>query len=192
MRELTSIAISLTFLIISCEGRAVKTSSLLHENIDTVLVTDNSFLYFKTLSDTSFLAVWGSNIERPNYDTLPMFPSGYPMLYWYNKDVICVRQSCGTSCFFSYVFPIRSSIIKKIMYPMAYDSVRNLIVYTDNEDSKVFLTIENVLTGEKRDIIEKYKPGPFPGCAIDSIKFTTSGLYVKWTNANSQMKESIF
>lgn len=191
MRELTSMVISLTLIIMSC-GRAVKTSSLVWENIDTILVTDSSFLYLKTLSDTSFLAVWGSDIKKPNFDTLPMFPSGYPMLYWYNKDIICVRQGCGTSCFFSYVFPIYSNTIKKIMYPMAYDTTKNLIAYTDSEDTKVFLTIENVLTGEKRDIIETYEPGPFPGYSIDSIKFTTRGLYVKWSDANSQIKESIF
>ena len=167
----------------------------LHADLnEIVLFSSNIFLFYKHASIDSFLVVWGSGeYNKVQYDTLPMFAVGPPLLEWYNEDAICLRQGCGSPCFFAYILLFKTGEIKRYMYPLAYDIPNNLIAYaSDNYDSKTFLWVENLLTGEKREIIEDYLPGPYSGLSIESINFNHSGLFVKWRNSQNRIQEKVF
>jgi len=161
---------------------------------DTVLMSNNIFLVYKHESIDSFQVKWGKANNNMVYcDTLPIFPSGLPILTWHNDYAICLTQGCGTDCFFAYILLLQTSEIKTYMYPLAYDTANNLIAYAnDNYNSKTFLFVENFLTGEKREITEDYLPGPHSGDAIDSINFIQNGLFVKWRDSQDKIKEKIF
>jgi hypothetical protein len=160
---------------------------------EIVLFSNNTFLFYKHISFDSFMAVWGNvKYDKIQYDTLHMFPIGPPLLEWHNEDAICLRQGCGTDCFFAYILLFKTSEIKTYMYPLAYDTTNNLIVCAGNYDSKVFLVVENFLTGEKREIIEDYLPFGHSGYAIESIIFNQSGLFVKWRDSQNNLKEKVF
>jgi len=159
---------------------------------DTVLLSNNIFLVYKHVSIDSFQVKWGK-VNNMNYcDTLSVFPGGLPVLAWHNDNAICLTQGCGTDCFFAYILLFKSSEIKKYMYPLAYDTVNNFIACAGDYDSKVFLHVENFLTGEKREIIEDYLPYPHSGHAIESIHFNQNRLFVKWRNSHNKIKEKIF
>lgn len=160
---------------------------------EIVLFSDKTFLFYKHLSADSLLVIWGNTkYGQVQYDTLPMFPIGPPLYEWSNDEVICLRQSCGTACFFAYVMLFRSGEIKQYMYPLAYDVAMNRIAYSGSDNPDVLLVIEDLLTGNKKEIMASYKPGVLSAHSIDSIKFTAKGLYVKWLDINSKHIEKIF
>jgi len=166
----------------------------LYSNLnDTVLLSKNIFLVYEHVSIDSFRTKWGKvNNVMVYCDTLPIFASGLPILAWHNNNTICLTQGCGTDCYFAYILLFKTGEIKTYMYPLAYDTANNIIVCAgDNYDSKVFLVVENFLTGEKKEIIEDYLPGP-PGYAIESINFNQSGLLVKWRDSQDKMQDKVF
>ena len=160
---------------------------------DTVFKSINGFLIYEHISIDYFLVKWGkSNSDMLYCDTLPMFPIGTPLYQWHNEEAICLRQGCGTDCFFAYILLFKAGEIKRYMYPMAYDTLNNVIAYADSNVPEVFLVVENFLTGEKKEIIEDYLRGIHSGHSIESIRFNQNGLFVKWQDCKNETREKIF
>jgi hypothetical protein len=160
---------------------------------DTVLMSNNGFLIYQYVSMNLFQVQWGNAKNDIIYcDTLPIFPNGLPLFEWHNEVAICLEQGCGTDCYFAYILLFKTGKIKKYMYPLAYDTVNNLVACAGDYELKKLAVVENFLTGKKQEIIEDYIPCSHSGNAIDSITFNQSGLFVKWQDNNGEKREKVF
>ena len=160
---------------------------------DTVLQSNNGFLIYQYVSADLFQMKWGNIHNNMVYcDTLHIFPIGLPLFEWHNKEAICLKQSCGTDCYFTYILLFKTGKIKQYMYPLAYDTINNRIACAGDYALKELVVVENFLTGEKQKITEDYIPCSHSGNAIDSITFNLSGLFVKWRDSNDITRENVF
>lgn len=192
MRNILFIVVYLVILSCNNSQHSSSTHSDTTVTLDTILHKNGKFLFYQNITDTSYILIWGNNtIKNIAKDTVHILPSGKLNLEWYSDKAICVRQGCGSSCFYAYVLPLLSNAMEKFyMYPLAYDTVKNLIAY--NDDSSAFITIENFITGKKINIKEDFLPGPFQGYCIDSIAFNPKGLYVKWKDSKEKLVTKTF
>ena len=178
------------FIILSCKSQQPKkvSSDITYISSDIIFKDSSAFLYYLNLSNSTYLLEWGNQLfSNISTDTLHVLPNGKLNLVWNTSKAICLRQGCGTSCFFSYILPItKGSKEKFYMYPMAFDTLNNLIAYA-NDSLNHFLTIENFATGRKMNINEKFLKGPYSGYYIDSISFQNDNLYVRWQNDEEKL-----
>ncbi|MDR3226442.1 MAG: hypothetical protein LBT56_02070 [Prevotellaceae bacterium] len=158
---------------------------------EIILLTNKSFLFYKHISADSFMVIWG-NGDAVHIDTLHIFPNYLPLFEWYNKEAICLAQGCGTDCYFAYILLFKTGEVKEYMYPLAYDTVNNLVACAGSYELKELVIVENFSTGEKREIIEDYLPCSYSGHAIESITFSQSGLFVKWQDNKGKTREKVF
>jgi hypothetical protein len=188
--------ITLSYINFSCYDNKQKRLNIDNSKsemlCDTILFKGKIYAILEYTSDSTYILNWGNSKVKNTSDTLFIFPIGKPVVEFYNEDAIIMRQGCGTSCFFAYIFPLENNMKEKIyMYPMAFDSINNLIAYC-NDTNDFFLTIENYTSGKKKIIHEDFLYGPFSGIGIDSIFFDIKGLFVKWRNNEEKLVEKVF
>lgn len=199
MKNFVSFAYLSLLLIVGCSSdRKSLSSDAVNQSkyisIDTILNAGGKMLLFLNLDEEKYFLKWGSgtysNISK---DTLHSLPDGKVKMQWHSKDAIALRQGCGTSCFYAYILPLKDQASEAFyMYPLAYDTVNNLIAYNgDNNESLVI--VENYLTRQKQHIDRMFLRGPFPGYAIDSIAFLSDRrqLFLKWKDEEEENQSEI-
>lgn len=177
--------IFLTLVLVSCaQPQADKTEEIQDDgnfalSTDTLIHENGTYLYLQDLSDSTYLMLWGKDgLDHVSQDTMPILPNGKLYVDWFDDNAICVRQGCGTGCFFAYILPLRFSDREKMyFYPIEFDVDNHLVAYSNDEDSVI--TVENYLTG-KNYILPQPVKGPYGSFALDSTSFTNKKLYIRW------------
>lgn len=158
--------------------------------VDTIFFSDSVSLKFKFLNEKNYVLLWGEKLyENESNDTLSLLPSGALNLEWENSHFLCLRQGCGTNCYFSYVLPLTKGAKEQFyMYPYSYEKRMGLIAYNGNQDS-VLLLVTNLNTEETVGIMNDFHKGSI----IDSIGFIgKDSIYVKWEEPDGLQRYSLF
>lgn len=147
-------------------------------------------VYYKIIpvSDTTYTLKWGEKGKK-RFISKRLFEitgSGTLEYLTSNDNIIILAHSCGTSCTYFVILPIKNDNLQAFYHPQAINLNRNLIAYSpkDNEDN-VFLIVENYITGEKTLIKEtNLCPAIFKGECIECCYFDGQDLIVKWQGEN--------
>lgn len=188
-KKLPFIIVLLSFFAWSCTRTPESVTKEIAWDNDIFLFTDtivneaDKFLYFDNLTDSTYLLVWGGlNYTNVSADTMPVLPNGKLYLDWIDKDAICVRQGCGTACFFAYILPLQP-LARETMYfyPIDYDIPNHLVAYSPDLYSTII--VENFLTQKRYPIAEPVK-GPLGSFGLDSTSFQDKKLFIQWRDEN--------
>ncbi|MEZ4825952.1 MAG: hypothetical protein R3C61_06615 [Bacteroidia bacterium] len=163
------------------------------ERIDTLINSEGIYLFIKTTGEKQYVLVWGNTFFQNVSNPIKELPNGKIRLKWYNKQAICVEQGCGTSCFFSYILPIQEDASEKFyMYPLAYNQIRLVVVYSNDGPDGYLLRVQNVITGKEQKLIRESCKGPFAGYCINKIEFEGNFIRVNWVSSNGTQQEEVF
>lgn len=104
-------------------------------------------------------------------------------------NYLIFSNSCGSGCNYSYLMKLEENdVARLIMYPVFINEQANVIVYK-GEDEDVLLIIENLETGKKSILRDKYdltkRP---PVLAIDSVFIKGQNLIVRWYDESSKIR----
>jgi hypothetical protein len=160
---------------------------------DDTLTKDGKLITYKLNDKKEVIMSWSKGNFKRSKNCGEPFGSYSPPWYiaeW--KNYIGVREGCGSPCWLLAILPMnnRDSIFS-YPYDLAYDTIRNLILYKPFLNGNEFM-VENIVTRKKKKIVlpksfsyEFFKEG------IDSISFTKNGVFIRWiTFKNSSDKET--
>lgn len=173
--------------IVSCKNNSslMKNTDKIQESSkksDKYIVKSSGDYYrFHFKDDTIYTIEWGNkSFKNETKQTFEILGNGTLNLSKSGDAVIILEQSCGTSCSYCVVLPLKTGAKEKVfIQTISYDINKNLIVYIPEEET--FIRIENYLTGEKLDILENNLcPAAFKGDCIDSVYFKGNNVIIKW------------
>ncbi len=142
---------------------------------------DGSYYKYVQENDSVYKIEWGNksfkNLSKNSFDFLGN--GKFNFLKKGDKSIV-LSQSCGTSCTQYLVLPIFEESQEKLyMQAIAVNVSNNLVVFISENGS--FFTIENYLTGKKKDYFEKNLcPSALKIDCIDSVYFKGSNFFIEW------------
>lgn len=172
------------FLICSCNSKGGKDVSFKdnvlafrqNANSDTLIVIDttNKVVQWK-LHGMNTCMKDTVDFPLPNFDN--------HSVEWKNHQFTSLRMSCGSPCWSSYLFPMNKehSKIKRYFYSMAFDTIRNLVVYQPSDlDDKYMFRIENYENGKGVNISREVCSASMTFLCVDKIEFNPTSIQVSW------------
>jgi len=147
----------------------------------SIRLTNGVFVKFKNHKKDMYKIEWG-NKKMKNISTrfFEIIGSGKLSLLKQGDNEIILTQSCGTSCIYYVVLPLKANRRERVfMQAIAYDEKSNLVAYVSEDDS--FITIENYFTLKKQRIFEnRLCPAALKGDCIESFYFKNNSAVLKW------------
>lgn len=188
--EAKVILIGLILLLCSCNNmqipkQTVRIQDQWHVGLkDTVLKEslDKSFILFDFQGDTSYSVEWGNRtIRNKTIKSFDVLGNGILGITESDENTIVLGQSCGTSCLYLVVLPLRKNAQEKVYYFVKAYDIRNSLVAFIPEGDNTFIKVENFITGQSMEISEgDLCPAGFKGDCIDTVFFDKSNLVIKW------------
>lgn len=185
--EIKIIGFLFIIALISCKNQSSILKSY-DENeqsfVDSAKHTVNNtgdYYQYHFKGDTVYIIEWGNkSFKTETKQTFEVLGNGILNFVKSENGAIILEQSCGTSCRYSVVLPLKKELKEKVfMQTISYDINNNLIAYIPEEEA--FIRIENYLTGQKLDILESnICPAAFKGDCIDSVYFKGNNVVIKW------------
>jgi len=150
--------------------------------------TNGNFIKFHKKNDFIILEYGNNSIHRTLDYQFPCqtADSWIPKFEWDNKDMMGLKYVCGSPCWGIWILPLDTlSIVRNIIFPMAYDLKNRIIAYLDN-NNYTSLIIENLYTHKITKIEFPFKSdhGEFIGYWIEEVSIKDNNLYYKYSNPN--------
>lgn len=127
-----------------------------------------------------------SDMAQYNIDTLQFSPPNQPyIIEWQNLRFISLRSSCGSPCWYSYMFPSeQGGRVRRFPYSVGFDTSRDLLLYVPNDlKDDMMLRLENIRTGMAIEIPRKVCKASMTFLCIDHITFTKDRIHISWNQA---------
>lgn len=169
------------FIATNCQEKncldlnGIKNQSQFKKNIK-ILNIEKKIISWKTLKMPKLL-IDTLDIPLPNMNN--------STIEWVSSKYICLRSSCGSPCWASYLFPIiNGDKVKSYFYTLGFDLQRSIVVYqpVDLEQQFMFV-IENFQSGKKIKILRNNCVSDLTFLCIDKITFKRDEIIVKWKKA---------
>ncbi len=188
--EIKVIFAGLILLLCSCNNmplmnRTARIQDQWHVNMKDTVLTEilmESFVMFDLQGDTSYCIEWGNKtIRNKTLKSFDVLGNGILGVMDSSENAIILGQSCGVSCLYLVVLPLRkNALAKEYSFAKAYD-IRNSLIAFVPEDDNTFIRVENFITEQYVEITEDdLCTAGFKGDCIDTVFFDQSNLVIKW------------